>query len=178
MSFDKIAEFNKSRWEALAKADIAFSRPWKNLTPENAREKLDRRGLLGEVKGKNVLCLASGGGQQSAAFALLGANVSVLDFSEIQLERDREAAEEYHVSVKTAQGDMRDLSVFEENSFDIVWQPPSINNVPEAGRVIEEVSRVLKPGGFYFLKVCKSFYKGNGRTLLGRQSLSSKSVLY
>ena len=40
----------------------------------------------------DVLCLAAGGGQQSVAFALLGANVTVFDLSETQLEHDRLAA--------------------------------------------------------------------------------------
>ena len=45
--------------------------------------------LIDKIAGKGVLCLAGGGGQQSAAFALLGAKVTVLDFSETQLERDK-----------------------------------------------------------------------------------------
>ena len=77
MIFDKITEFNKSRWEAMAKGEIIFSRPWKNLDRESARKKLDSLDLLGDIKGKKVLCLASGGGQQSVAFALLGADVTV-----------------------------------------------------------------------------------------------------
>jgi len=34
------------------------------------------------IKGKKVLCLASGGGQQSAMFSLLGADVTVVDISQ------------------------------------------------------------------------------------------------
>jgi SAM-dependent methyltransferase len=160
MSFDKIAKYNKSRWEALAKANIAFSRPWENLSSDNAGQMLDPTGLLGEVRGRKVLCLASGGGQQSVAFALLGADVTVLDFCETQLNRDLAAAAKYGVSVKTVQGDMRELSVLKETDFDIVWQPPSINNVPESRRVIEEVSRVLKAGGFYRLEFANPLTKG------------------
>lgn len=36
-------------------------------------------GLLADIDGKDVLCLASGGGQQSAVFSLLGAKVTVVD---------------------------------------------------------------------------------------------------
>ena len=46
---------------------------------------------------------------------------------------------------------MRDLSRFADNSFDLVWQPYSINFVPDAPQVIAEVGRVLHPGGFYNL---------------------------
>jgi ubiquinone/menaquinone biosynthesis C-methylase UbiE len=149
---DEIKNFNKSRWEALAKANVSFSRPWSQLDRRSARDVLDPLGLLGNVKGKNVLCLAAGGGQQSVAFALLEAYVTVFDFSETQLERDQSAAADAGIQIKTVLGDMRDLSVFEPQHFDIVWQPPSINYVAECSKVIEEVSRVLKKGGFYHLE--------------------------
>jgi ubiquinone/menaquinone biosynthesis C-methylase UbiE len=51
--------------------------------------------------------------------------------------------------VSLVRGDMCDLSRFEANSFDIVYQPYSINFVPDAGRVFSEVTRVLRPEGFY-----------------------------
>ncbi len=115
---DEIAKYNRERWQALADADALFTRPNLDLTPASAREFLDAEGMLGEVAGKEVLCLASGGGQQSAAFALLGANVTVYDLSEAQLERDKQAAAHYHIAIKTVQGDMRDLSALLSASFD------------------------------------------------------------
>src|SRR6266508_21871 len=109
---DQIARYNKERWEALAAANIEYSRPALDLTPETARAMLDPYGVMGPAEGKRVLCLASGGGQQSAAFGVLGAQVTVLDLSETQLARDREAAAHYGTQVETIQGDMRDLSLF------------------------------------------------------------------
>lgn len=66
---------------------------------------LDRLGITKDFAQKKVLCLASGGGQQSVAFALLGADVTVLDISPSQLERDRKAAEHYGIKVHLVQGD-------------------------------------------------------------------------
>lgn len=43
---------------------------------------------LKDVKGKNVLALASGGGQQVPILAALGANVTVLDFSTEQIQKE------------------------------------------------------------------------------------------
>jgi 2-polyprenyl-3-methyl-5-hydroxy-6-metoxy-1,4-benzoquinol methylase len=65
---------------------------------------------------KDVLCLACGGGQQSIAFALLEANVTVFDLSEAQLNRDREAAH-FGVDIKILQGDIRDLSHLNEAAY-------------------------------------------------------------
>ncbi len=59
--------------------------PFLDLDVSSARRLLDPDGIMDEVEGKRVLCLASGGGQQSAAFALLGAEVTVFDISETQL---------------------------------------------------------------------------------------------
>ncbi len=148
---DEIHRHNKARWEELAAANVEWARPLLDLTPEAARELLDPYGMMGEVRGKDALCLASGGGQQSAAFAVLGANVSVLDFSENQLARDKQALEHYGVQGRLVQGDMRDLSMFDAASFDVVWQPYSINFVPDSGQVFDQVARVLRPGGLYWL---------------------------
>ena len=148
---DEIARYNVERWQALADADTLFTRPYLDLTPAAARDFLDAEGMLGDLANKNVLCLASGGGQQSAAFALLGANVTVFDLSEAQLERDRQAARHYGLSIETIQGDMRDLSALASASFDIVYQPFSIGFVPDSQVVFEQVARVLRPGGLYFV---------------------------
>ena len=114
---DEIARYNKERWEELARANVQYSRPRLDLDEAAAREMIDPHGLIGEMAGKRVLCLASGGGQQSAAFGVLGADVTVLDLSETQLERDRAAAGHYGYAVELCQGDMRDLSRFSEESF-------------------------------------------------------------
>ena len=102
-------------------------------------------------------CLAGGGGQGSVAFGLLGAQVTVLDLSDVQLERDRQAASHHNLNITTLQGDMRDLSVFSEDSFDIVWQVYSLNFVPSVEPVFRGVRRVLRPGGIYFVQFANPF---------------------
>ena len=148
---DEIARYNIQLWQALADADALFTRPNLDFTPDSAREFLDAEGQLGEVAGKAVLCLAGGGGQQSAAFALLGANVTVFDLSEAQLERDQQAAAHYDVDIGTVQGDMRDLSALPSTFFDIVYQPFSIGYVPDVRVVFAQVAKALRPGGIYYL---------------------------
>ena len=102
-----------------------------------------------DIKGKKVLCLASGGGNQSAMFSLLGADVTVVDITQGQLDADITAANHYGYTVKTVQCSMTDLSVFEDESFDIVHQPISICFIPDVALVYKEVFRVLKKGGLY-----------------------------
>jgi len=154
---DEISKTNRERWNALARANVEYSRPFLDFTREQAAEYVYRHGVLKDVNEKNVLCLASGGGQDSVAFGLLGAKVTVLDLSDMQLERDRQAAAHHGLQTKTIQGDMRDLSTFTDNHFDIVWQVYSINFVPSVEPVFQEVRRVLKPGGIYFLQFANPF---------------------
>ncbi len=159
---DHVSEFNKRRWEALVTARALFSCPWLHETKESALQRVDPLGLLGNPEGKHVLCLAGGGGQQTVAFALNGAQVCVVDLSEGQLQRDREAALHYGYPVSTIQGDMRDLNMLRPQSFDIVSQPYSLNFVPDCREVFTQVARVLRHGGLYSFWAANPFASGLG----------------
>ena len=159
---DEVAQYNVERWRALVEANAVFTRPALHLDAASAREMVDPEGRLGDLGGKQVLCLAGGGGRQSAAFALLGARVTVVDLSEAQLQRDREAAAHYGVQIDTVQGDMRDLSRFDDAAFDVVWQPYALNFVPNAHPVFREVARVLRPRGVYHVQCANPFVFGLG----------------
>jgi len=160
---DEAAAYNTARWQALAEANALFTRPNFDLDAKSARARLDPQGRLGDLAGKEVLCLAAGGGQQSAAFALLGARVTVLDLAPAQLERDQAVAAHYQVAITTRQGDMRDLSGFAPAVFDLVWHPYSLSFVPDVGVVFREVARVLRPGGLYYLQCANPFFLGLGQ---------------
>ena len=149
-----------ARWDDLVAADIQYSRPWLDLDESEARKRVDGEGKMGDVAGADVLCLAGGGGQQSAAFALLGANVTVLDLSKEQLARDEQAARHYGVNVGLVHGDMRDLSRFGEDAFDVVWHAHSLCFVPSSEEVLDQVARVLRPGGKYKVSWANPFYHG------------------
>lgn len=159
---DAVARYNLARWKALAQADALWTRPWLDLDAASARRQIDRHDRLGDVKGKRVLCLASGGGQQAAAFAVLGAQVTVCDLSDEQLARDRLASAHYRIPIETVQGDMRDLSALEAGAFDIVWHPYALNFVPDPRVVFRQVARVLRAGGRYIVQCANPFVSGIG----------------
>jgi SAM-dependent methyltransferase len=154
---DEINATNRKRWNDLASANVEWSRPFLDYSVDQAAAYVYRHGVLREVAGQQVLCLASSGGQDSVAFGLIGAQVTVLDLSDVQLERDRQAAAHHGFHVTTHQGDMRDLSVFPADTFDLVWQVYSLNFVPTVKPVFREVQRVLRPGGTYFLQFANPF---------------------
>ena len=100
-----------------------------------------------EINGLDVLCLASGGGQQAPILAVAGANVTVLDNSPRQLTQDRYVAKRDHLQLTTIEGDMADLRMFADESFDLIVHPVSNCFVPDIHPVWREAYRVLRMGG-------------------------------
>jgi len=100
-----------------------------------------------DLRGLEVLCLASGGGQQGPVLAAAGAKVTVFDNSPRQLEQDRLVAEREGLRIVTVQGDMADLSGFGDGRFALVINPASTCFVPDVRGVWREAARVLRPGG-------------------------------
>ena len=99
-----------------------------------------------DLKGKQVLLIACGGGQQGPIMAALGADVTVIDNSKKQLEQDEYVAKRDNLNIKTVQGNMQDLSVFADESFDFILQLGG-GWVDSVLPVWKEAYRVLKKGG-------------------------------
>jgi SAM-dependent methyltransferase len=98
-------------------------------------------------QGLDLLGLACGGGQQGPVFAALGANVTIFDNSPAQLEQDRDVAVREGFTIHIVEGDMRNLSAFGDESFDLVFHPVSNVFCPEVRPVWLEAYRVLRHGG-------------------------------
>ena len=165
MTQDEIAAVNQRHWEEEVRRKGGYTLPWLGLDVElinrYAKGELTStahpfhvmyppESLLG-VKGKDVLCLASGGGQQSAVFGLLGANVTMVDLSQGQLDGDKTAAKHYGYSIQTVQEDMRDLSCLSSDSFDLVHQMYSMSWIPDVREVYEGVARLIRTDGVYYV---------------------------
>jgi len=101
------------------------------------------------VRNKKLLGLASGGGQQMPIFAALGAKVTVLDYSDKQLEAEKMVAEREGYIVDIVKGDMSKVFPFKDDSFDIIFNPVSVCYVDDVEHVWKECFRVLKHGGIF-----------------------------
>lgn len=124
--------------------EYAESGNWKVLlTPVKAVPKA----WFPELRGKKILGLASGGGQQMPIFAALGADCTVLDYSERQLESERMVAEREGYSIRIVRADMSKKLPFEDESFDLIFHPVSNCYVRDVYHVWRECARVLKSGG-------------------------------
>ena len=105
------------------------------------------RTWLPDLLGQQVLCLASGGGQQGPVLSAAGAHVTVLDNSPKQLEGDRLVAEREGLAIETVEGDMADLTMFPDGQFDAIVHPVSNVFVPDVWPVWREAFRVLRSEG-------------------------------
>lgn len=104
---------------------------------------------FGDLRGKRVLGLASGGGQQIPIFSALGAKCTLLDYSEQQCESDRMVAEREGYEVEIIRADMTKPLPFEDGSFDLIFHPVSNCYVREVEPIFRECYRVLKKGGAF-----------------------------
>lgn len=105
------------------------------------------REWFGELRGKKLLGLASGGGQQIPLFTAAGAECTVLDYSEKQLESERLVAEREGYDVKINRADMTKPLPFDDGEFDIIFHPVSNCYVRDVLPIWRECFRVLKKGG-------------------------------
>ena len=155
--FDPVA-YNRAAWDREVDSGNEWTRPVGPDVIARARagdwsvvligyQPVPRDWFPADLAGTEILCLASGGGQQGPVLAAAGAAVTVFDNSPRQLGRDREVASREGLAIHTVLGDMRDLSAFGDASFDVVFHPVSNVFCPEIAPVWREAFRVLRPGG-------------------------------
>ena len=100
-----------------------------------------------DLKRKQVLGLASGGGQQMPIFAALGAVCTLMDYSQKQIDIDLLISEKENYNINAVKADMtKDFPVSDE-SFDIIFHPVSNCYIEDVMHVWNECYRVLKNGG-------------------------------
>ncbi len=74
-----------------------------------------------------------------------------MDFSKSQLEKDDMVATRGGLNINTVQGDMTKPFPFENESFDIVFNPVSNAYIEDLENVYKEAARVLKKGELFMV---------------------------
>jgi ubiquinone/menaquinone biosynthesis C-methylase UbiE len=154
-------EFNQDRWNRMAQKGTRYTTPFskekfaelkaKPLEVALTEGKKVPLAWFDKAKGNKLLGLACGGGQQGPLFAVKGYNVTIMDYSEEQLESDRMVAERENVSLKTVNADMTKRFPFEDKIFDIIFCPVSNTYIEDLDFMYGECYRVLKPGGLLMI---------------------------
>ncbi len=121
-----------------------------------------------KIQGTNVLDLGSGTGRNSLYFAGLGAGVTGFEISREAIEIAKANSSKAGLNIDFRKQSIGKDFLLEDNSIDIILDVISSNSLSEAERSIYlvETHRVLKEGGYFFVKaLCKDGDK-NAKTLL------------
>lgn len=141
VSRETIAAARRGEWQVLLTEQEPVPREW-----------------FPELPDLDVLCLASGGGQQAPVFAAAGARVTVLDNSPRQLAQDAAVAARENLELRIVEGDAADLRVFADDVFDFVFHPISNCFMPDVRPVWREAHRVLRRGGTLLAGFCNPMF--------------------
>lgn len=111
--------------------------------------------MVGDVAGASILDVGCGSGYFARAMAERGATVTGIDLSSRMIEHAKEAGSNaaggpitYEV-LDAARIDTR----FKPQTFDLATACLSLQDMPEPGRVLQAVAKVLKPGGRFISSI-------------------------
>lgn len=142
---------NRSWWDAQAPAYYAEHGAFLGdvdllWCPEGLREAA--AGLLGDVRGRDVLEIGCGAAQGARWLVAAGARVTAFDVSGGQLAQARRLDRRTGVRVeRLVQADAQALP-FASSSYDVVFSAfGALPFVADSAGVMREIARVLRPGG-------------------------------
>lgn len=153
---ENYVSYNSRVWDSWSEENTTWTIP---LTPEQFQR--SKNGPIDfvltptknvplswfEGVGKDVLGLASGGGQQGPVMAAHGYHVTILDNSMRQLKAESLVAEREKYPVLALQADMTRPFPFKDESFDIIIHPVSNCYIENLQPTWNECYRVLRHGG-------------------------------
>jgi ubiquinone/menaquinone biosynthesis C-methylase UbiE len=96
--------------------------------------------------GKRVLEIGVGLGADHQGFALAGARLSGIDLTERAVSLTRHRLSLFGLQSALSVGDAENLS-FTDAEFDLVYSWGVIHHTPNTAQAVEEIRRVLRPGG-------------------------------
>lgn len=101
---------------------------------------------MGDLKGKYLLDLGCGAGENSVYFAQKGARCVATDYSPGMVEVALQLAEKNGVKIEGRTVNAMEID-FPDNTFDLVYASNLLHHIPDPKLVLQEMHRVLKPGG-------------------------------
>jgi len=100
----------------------------------------------GDLRGKKILDIACGTGWTTEQFVRAGADVTAIDLTPKAVEITKKRLALYGLEANVLEADAERLP-FEDNCFDYVLAWGCLMHTPDTSKAIEEIHRILKPGG-------------------------------
>lgn len=125
--------------------------------------------FMGDVKDKKILDLGCGEGGYSRELAKRGAELVSVDCSKKAIEHAIRLADDERLPIRHLVRNSNDLFDIDPEQFDIVLCSMMLMDCEDFKGTIQEIVRVLKPGGRLFASVLHPCFDGNHDTGIGRQ---------
>ncbi len=103
--------------------------------------------LLPEVDGLSGIDIGCGEGHNTRLLAKRGAVVKAVDISEVFIQDAKQSEQEASLGIDYQVASAVELP-FAASTFDFAVGFMSFMDIPETSRLLAEVQRVLRPGGF------------------------------
>jgi sarcosine/dimethylglycine N-methyltransferase len=155
-----------------------YDHPGEEIAPASRRTVERMSGKLTLNENSRVLDVGAGfGGAARYLAKTYGCHVTCLNLSEVENQRNREMSADQGLSglIEVVDGSFEDLP-FEDNTFDVVWSQDAMLHSGDRVRVLQEVTRVLKPKGEFIFTdpmSADSVDRGSLRPILDRLHLES-----
>ena len=150
-------EANRKGWDAVSpqwQAMIEERGEWRGC-PDDPGIALHPLELdhLGDISGKDVCVLGSGDNLVVFALAGMGARVTSVDISQVQLDTAAGRAGELGLDISFVRADVTDLGPLRDSTFDVVYTGGHMAVwVSDLKRYYSEAGRILKSGGTFMVK--------------------------
>jgi len=149
-------ESNRRVWDAMSPSwqkGIDEKGKWRRCPTEPTIILSERElSLLGDVRGKHVCVLGSGDNLVVFALAGMGAGMTSVDFSQVQLNIAAGRARELGLEIRFVRHDVTDLRSLRDDSFDVVYTGGHVAVwVNDLKKYYAEAVRILQPGGLFLV---------------------------
>lgn len=132
--------------------------------------------LVGNVKGKKTLDLGCGEGYNTRIFAKLGAKITGIDISQEMISQALKKEKRTPMGIDYKVSSFSDLSMFTNNSFDIVLSTMALMDSPDYDKAIKEAHRVLKTHGKIFFSISHPCFQTKGFSWIKNENGKSKTL--
>ena len=150
---DERVEANHRHWDEAVPVHVASSMyDVANFGKGRGRLKPVELDEMGDVRGRSLLHLQCHFGLDTLSWAMEGAQVTGVDFSEPAIDAARKLAEEHGIDARFVVSDVYDLPDHLDGNFDIVFTSyGALNWLPDLERWAKVGAHFVKPGGTFYV---------------------------
>ena len=106
-----------------------------------------------ELKNKQILDVACGGGLLAEALSLKGGNLSGVDISDVAIHTAKNHANKENIDINYILGEAENLLPEKNEHFDVVTCLEAIEHVPDPNQLVKTCPNLCKKNGHIFFQL-------------------------